>query len=74
VHPPRREQHALHRRQENEAEGVTLLTVFMDDESSSSFPWVIGEDHDRFVRTEYGWRIKSRRWRQLFSRSSREQP
>ena len=59
---------------EDEAEGVTLLTVFMDDESSSSFPWVIGEDHDRFVRTEYGWRIKSRSWRQLFSRPSREQP
>jgi hypothetical protein len=49
-------------------EGVTVLTVFMDDAKSSSVPWVVGEDHDRFVRTEHGWRFKSRRWNQLFSR------
>jgi len=53
---------------DNEAEGVTILTVFMDDETSSSFPWVVGEDHDRFVRTDQGWRFKSRRWKQLFAR------
>ena len=53
---------------ENEADGVTVLTVFMDDEASSSVPWVVGEDHDRFVRTEQGWRLKSRTWKQLFAR------
>jgi hypothetical protein len=53
---------------EREAEGVTILTVFMDDETSSSVPWVVGEDHDRFVRTEQGWRFKSRQWKQLFAR------
>ena len=51
-----------------EAEGVTILTVFMDDETSSSVPWVVGEDHDRFVRTEQGWRFKSRQWKPLFAR------
>jgi hypothetical protein len=53
---------------DHEAEGVTILTVFMDDETNSSIPWVVGEDHDRFVRTEQGWRFKSRRWKQLFAR------
>jgi hypothetical protein len=47
---------------------VTILTVFMDDETSSSVPWVVGEDHDRFVRTEHGWRFKSRQWKPLFAR------
>jgi hypothetical protein len=32
---------------DNMAEGVTVLTVFMDDETGSSVPWVVGEDHDR---------------------------
>ncbi len=50
------------------AEGLTILTVFMDDKKSSSIPWVVGEDHDRFVRTEKGWRFVSRRWVQLFIR------
>jgi SnoaL-like domain len=53
---------------ENEAEGVTILTVFMDDETHSAVPWVVGEDHDHFVRTDEGWRFKSRRWVQLFAR------
>ncbi len=53
---------------EREAKGVTILTVFMDDETRSSMPWVVGEDHDRFVRTEEGWRFKSREWKQLFAR------
>ncbi len=53
---------------DNEAEGVTILTVFMDDDTNSSIPWVVGEDHDRFVRTEQGWKFKSRRWKQLFAR------
>ena len=47
----------------------TLLTVFMDaDGTQSSVPWNIGEDHDRFVRTEEGWRIASRRYVNLFTR------
>jgi len=51
------------------AEGVTLLIVFMDaDGTHSSVPWNIGEDHDRFVRTEEGWRIASRRYVNLFTR------
>jgi len=54
--------------EEGEAEGVTILTVFMDDEKHSAVPWVVGEDHDRFVRTAQGWRFKSRRWTQLFAR------
>jgi SnoaL-like domain len=53
---------------DNEAEGVTILTVFMDDDTSTTVPWVVGEDHDHFVRTEEGWRFKSRRWTQLFLR------
>ena len=28
----------------------------------------VGEDHDRFVRTEEGWRFVSRRWIELFAR------
>jgi len=40
----------------------------MDDETGSSFPWVVGEDHDRFIRTNDGWRFASRRWEQLFAR------
>ena len=54
---------------EREAEGVTVLTVFMDDDTHSAIPWLVGEDHDRFVRTEQGWRFKSRRWTQLFARA-----
>ena len=53
---------------DNEVEGVTILTVFMDDDTHSAVPWVVGEDHDRFVRTAEGWRFKSRRWAQLFAR------
>ena len=53
---------------EDEAEGITILTVFMDDEAHSSIPWSVGEDHDRFARTPDGWRFKSRRWVELFAR------
>jgi hypothetical protein len=34
----------------------------------SALPWRVGEDHDRFVRTEHGWRLVSRRWVDLFAR------
>src|SRR5207247_8506786 len=40
---------------EDRTEGVTALTVVMDDGTRSAVPWVIGEDHDRFVRTTDGW-------------------
>ena len=51
------------------AEGTSLLTVFMDaDGTESSVPWNVGEDHDRFVRTEEGWRLVSRTWVDLFRR------
>jgi SnoaL-like domain len=52
------------------AEGTTLVTAFMHerDELGTAVPWTVGEDHDRFVRTEQGWRFASRRWEQLFLR------
>ena len=52
------------------AEGTTILTVFMvaGPGPATTLPWMIGEDHDRFVRTEHGWRIVSRRWVELFWR------
>ena len=58
---------------ENTAAGVTVLTVFMEegDGMGDTSPWVVGEDHDRFVRTPEGWRIASHIWRPLFERKSR---
>ena len=52
------------------AEGTTILTVFMvaGSEAASTQPFSVGEDHDRFVRTEDGWRFVSRRWVELFAR------
>jgi hypothetical protein len=52
------------------AEGVTLLTVHLNDADGRpvSTPWGVGEDHDRFVRTDAGWRFTHRSWTQLFSR------
>jgi len=54
----------------NAAVGRTILTVFMvaGPGASTTLPWRVGEDHDRFRRTEQGWRIASRRWVELFSR------
>ena len=50
-------------------EGTTLLVTFMDaNGSQSSVPWNVGEDHDRFVRTEQGWRFASRSYVNLFAR------
>jgi hypothetical protein len=53
-----------------EAEGTTILTVFMvaGSETATTLPFSVGEDHDRFVRTEEGWRFASRRWVELFAR------
>ncbi|MCM1965299.1 MULTISPECIES: nuclear transport factor 2 family protein [unclassified Streptomyces] len=52
------------------AEGTTVLTVFLQDANgrTTSTPWVVGEDHDCFVRTDVGWRFTSRSWVQLFGR------
>ena len=52
------------------AEGITILTVFMvaGSEPATTQPFSVGEDHDRFVRTENGWRFVSRRWVELFAR------
>jgi len=54
----------------DEAEGTTVLTVFMvaGQGAATTVPWVVGEDHDRFVRTEHGWKLVSRRWVELFTR------
>ena len=52
------------------AEGTTVLTVFMVAKTGAvtTLPWVVGEEHDRFVRTALGWRFASRRWVELFAR------
>ena len=54
----------------NASEGTTLLTVYMvaGVGHAGTLPWSVGEDHDRFVRTEQGWRLLSRRWVELFTR------
>ena len=54
----------------DEAEGTTILTVFMvaGSETATTQPFSVGEDHDCFVRTEEGWRFVSRRWVELFAR------
>ena len=55
---------------DNAAIGTTVLTVFMvtGEQASTTVPYNVGEDHDRFVRTEQGWRFASRRWVELFVR------
>jgi hypothetical protein len=52
------------------AHGITVLTVFMgaEPDSSSTVPFSVGEDYDKFVRTKEGWKLASRRWVELFSR------
>ena len=52
------------------AEGTTVVTVFLSDADghSTTTPWVVGEDHDRFIRTPDGWRFTHRSWVQLFAR------
>jgi len=51
------------------AAGSTILMVFMDaDGTRSTVPFSVGEDRDRFVRTESGWRFAFRRWISLYER------
>ena len=42
------------------------------DRLGTSVPWNVGEDHDRFVRTEHGWRLADRLWEELFARPEAE--
>ena len=53
------------------AAGTTVLTVFLQDKDgrATTRPFAVGEDHDRFVRTDDGWRFTHRSWQQLFSRN-----
>ena len=55
---------------DNAAIGTSVLTVFMvaGEQASTTVLFSLGEDHDRFVRAEQGWRIVSRRWVELFTR------
>ena len=50
-------------RQRRRAEGTTVLTVFLvaGPGAATTLPWMVGEDHDRFMRTEHGWRLVLRR-------------
>ena len=52
------------------AEGVVILTVFMvaGQDNATTLPLTVGEDHDRYIRTEEGWKFLSRNWMELFSR------
>ena len=51
------------------AEGTTIITQYRgeDDGTGTTLPRVVGEDHDRFVRTDHGWRFAARHWHQLFN-------
>ena len=55
---------------ENAASGTTVLTVYMiaGEQPSTTVPFNVGEDHDRFLRTGQGWRFASRKWVELFAR------
>ena len=52
------------------AHGTTVLMVYLAPQpgAATTLPFSVGEDHDRFVRTEQGWRIASRVWVELFAR------
>jgi len=54
----------------NTAEGVVVLTVFMvtGQDAATTIPLTVGEDHDRYIRTEEGWKFISRKWVELFTR------
>jgi hypothetical protein len=61
---------------ENAAEGIVINTVYMDpaEDPGTTVPFVVGEDYDRFIRTDRGWRFESRRWKALFVRKESGQP
>jgi hypothetical protein len=49
---------------------ITLLIQYLDegDGRGTTLPRAIGEDRDRFMRTDQGWRFVSRSFEQLFVR------
>jgi hypothetical protein len=55
---------------DDRAEGTTVITQYMDqgDGPGRTLPAAVGEDHDRFVRTDQGWRFVSRSFDLLFVR------
>jgi hypothetical protein len=55
---------------DDRAEGTTLLIQYLDegDGRGTTLPRAIGEDRDRFMRTEQGWRFVSRSFEQFFVR------
>jgi hypothetical protein len=55
---------------DDRAEGTTVITQYMDkgDGPGTTVPAAVGEDHDRFVRTDQGWRLVSRSFDLLFVR------
>ena len=55
---------------QNSAEGFTLVMAYMRDRDGSraTLPFAVGEDHDRYLRTDQGWRMVSRAWQELYSR------
>jgi SnoaL-like domain len=57
----------------DQAVGTTIVTAYLDQGNPrrATLPFVVGEDQDRFVRTDQGWRFASRRWDALFERSAR---
>lgn len=56
---------------EDRAVGTSILTAYLDQgqAGAATLPFVVGEDNDRFVRTEAGWRFASRSWVPLFERA-----
>jgi hypothetical protein len=54
----------------NNATGITYMIVFMvaGNDPTSTLPWSVGEDHDQYVRTPQGWRLRSRHWQENFAR------
>ena len=55
------------------AAGVVIITAYLDegDAEGATLPFAIGEDKDRFARTDQGWRFVYRHWDQLFDRRAR---
>jgi hypothetical protein len=60
---------------DDRAEGTTLITQYMDqgDGPGTTVPSAVGEDHDRFARTNQGWRFVSRSFDLLFVRQDSRQ-
>jgi hypothetical protein len=46
----------------------TVHELFVDEGPGTTVPGAVGEDHDRFVRTDQGWRFVSRSFDLLFVR------